>query len=149
MADSVSELEVMTILSGQHLSVVNHFKVYNGAIIQTHSWEFKRNNQEEDEEVLSAALEQLFMAEEEVSQQFVSNIEIPGELLPENVQLSVPKRGDKKHLVELSVKNCKALLTEKLYTQNFKKRRSHAEIMVDELQKELPNAPPSGSYRML
>ena len=143
VADSVSELEVITILSEQHLSVVNHFKVQNGAIVQTHSWEFKRNHQEEDEEIMSAALEQLHMAEEELSSQFVSNIELSDELLPENVQFSVPKRGDKKHLVELSVKNCKALLTEKLYTQNFKKRRSHAEVMVDELQKELRlTAPP-------
>ena len=137
VSTKISNLEVFTVLSEQNLSVVNHFKVNEGAIIQTHSWEIKRNLQEEEEELLTAVIDQMVADKEQLFPQIISNVKLNQTSLPENISISVPQKGDKRHLIDLSLKNCKVLLTEKLYTQNFKKRRSHAEVMVDELQKEL------------
>ncbi|MDW3651109.1 MAG: excinuclease ABC subunit UvrC [Bacteroidia bacterium] len=138
VSSSVNDLEVITILVEQHLAVVNHFKVQNGAIVQTHSFEFKQKNQETAEEILMAGMAQMLAdQEQEFFTDWVANIDLSSAAIPEGINWSIPQKGDKKHLIELSLKNCKALLTEKLYTQTFKKRRSQAEIMVDELQKEL------------
>jgi len=137
VSEKINDLEVLTIESEEHLSVVNHFKVMNGAIIQTHAWEIKRQHEESEEEILLATLEHMMAGDEEILPEIVSNLAFEDEELLEGYQIAVPQRGDKKHLVELSLKNCRTLLTEKLYNQNFKKRKTAQEAMMEELQKEL------------
>jgi excinuclease ABC subunit C len=144
VSEKLSDLEVLTIDTEQNLSVVNHFRVQNGAIVQTHAWEFRRAHEEEDTEILLASIDYLLADGEELAAELVCNVEIAAEALPPGVSLLVPQRGDKKHLVDLSLKNCRNLLTEKLYKQNFKQRRTMPEIMMDALQqalqlKELPD----------
>ena len=137
VSESIRDLEVLTVEAEQHLAVVNHFHVMDGSIVQTHSWEIKRKNQEDESEILAATLAHMLADDDEMGREVVTNVELAEELVPEGFTVSVPQRGDKKHLVELSLKNCKALLTEKLFKQNFKERRSFSDIMVDELQEAL------------
>ncbi|MEZ4772062.1 MAG: excinuclease ABC subunit UvrC [Bacteroidia bacterium] len=137
VSEKINDLEVLTIDTEQHLSVVNHFKVQNGAIVQTHAWEIKRVNQEEDGEILMSSLNYLLSEEEELFPEIVTNIPLDMEALPDGLTNTVPQKGDKKHLAELSLKNCKTLLIEKLYNQNFKQKKTPGEKMMEELQKEL------------
>ncbi|MDX2249919.1 MAG: excinuclease ABC subunit UvrC [Bacteroidia bacterium] len=137
VSEKINDLEVLTVETDQHLSVVNHFKVQNGAIVQTHSWEIKRNNQEEEEEILLTALNYLLIEENELFPEIVTNIPLDPETLPQGLYNTVPQKGDKKHLTELSLKNCRTLLVEKLYTQNFQQKKTPGEKMMEELQKEL------------
>ncbi|MEM7657759.1 MAG: excinuclease ABC subunit UvrC [Bacteroidota bacterium] len=137
VSEKIGNLEVLTIDTEQNLSVVNHFQVQDGAIVQTHAWEFRRSHQEEDEEIMLAALDNLLAESDELFPQLVVNHPLKPEQLPEGWEASVPQRGDKKHLVDLSIKNCRSLLTEKLYKQNFKQRRTPGEIMMDALQQAL------------
>ncbi|WNJ21400.1 excinuclease ABC subunit UvrC [Pontibacter sp. G13] len=133
VSEKISNLEVLTVEVEETLAVVNHFQVQEGAIISTHAWEYKLKHQEEPEEIIGATLEQLF-SDEEIHHEIVSNVQIPAEFLPEEAKVHVPQRGDKKHLVDLSLKNCQTLLTEKLYKQNFKVRQTPGERMVEALQ---------------
>ncbi|MEZ4684774.1 MAG: excinuclease ABC subunit UvrC [Bacteroidia bacterium] len=133
----VGDLEVLTVLSEDKLAIVNHFKVLDGAIIQTHAYEMKRQYQESDEEVMAAALVRLLEDEDELFGEIMVNVEPAFEDENAAYNFTIPKIGDKKHLVDLSLKNCEQLLTEKLYEQNFKKRKTGGEIMVEELQKAL------------
>ena len=137
VSEKIEDLEVLTIQSEDELSVVNHFKVQNGAIVQTHSWEIKRNYQESEEEVLTVTLSHLMVDNDDLAKEIVSNLEIDTESLPEGYTLTIPKIGDKKHLIDLSIKNCQALITEKLYKQTFKQRKTPGDKMMEELQKEL------------
>lgn len=137
VSEKINDLEVLAIDSEQHLSVVNHFKVQDGAIVQTHSWEIKRNHQEEDGEILLATLGYLISEDEDLFPEIITNIPLDEENLPEGFSNTIPQIGDKKHLVDLSLKNCKALLLEKLYKQNFKQRKTAEDRMMEELQQEL------------
>lgn len=137
VSETIHDIEVITIESEDHLAVVNHFKVMNGAIVQTHAFEVKRTNQEEDAEILSATLAYMIAGEADFFKQIITNVEIDEEILPEGYSYHIPQRGDKKHLVDLSLKNCRTLITEKLYNQNFKQRKKVNEVMMEELQKEL------------
>lgn len=137
VSEKIRNLEVLTVLSEQQLAVVTHFKVENGAIIQTHSWETKVAHQEEEDEIIQTALEQLMLTPETtLAEEIVVNI-APQKKLIEGVNIFVPQKGDKRHLVDLGLKNCRTLLTEKLYKQNFQKRRQPGEIMVEALQAAL------------
>lgn len=135
VSEKIQDMEVLTIIAEQHLAVVNHFKIQNGAIVQTHSWETKVKHQEEEAEILQAALEQLQAQETELAGEIAVNIALPDEGYAQKV--FVPQIGDKRHLVDLSLKNCRTLLTEKLYTQTFQKRRNPGEVMVAALQAAL------------
>ena len=137
VSPKVGDLEVLAVMTEEHLSMVNHFKVQNGAIIQTHAFEIKRQHQEEDKEVVSAALAHLLSRESDLFPNIISNV-LPADTADwEDFNFSVPQRGDKRHLLDLGLKNCETLLTEKLYNQKFKKRKTGGEIMVEELQKVL------------
>ncbi|MEL6190448.1 MAG: excinuclease ABC subunit UvrC [Bacteroidota bacterium] len=137
VSEKITDLEVLTVATEMHLAVVNHFKVINGAIVQTHSFEIKRNNQEEEAELLTAAIEYLLSEGEDLHTEIVTHTIPEASEETEKFQFAVPQRGDKKHLVDLSLKNCRLLLTEKLYNQNFKKRKTPNEIMMEELQQAL------------
>ena len=137
VSEKINDLEVLTIDSEDKLALVNHFKLVSGAIVGTHSYEIKRSNQEEDEEILAATLARMVAEEEELFPEIVSNLELSPDSIPDGFNLNVPQRGDKKHLVELSQKNARTLLTEKLYNQNFKQRKTREQVMMEDLQKAL------------
>lgn len=133
----VGDLEVLTVMAEGPLALVNHFKVKNGSIIQTHAFELKRTNQEEESEILQAALGKLLNDDDDFFTEIVTNVPISDKEEWDTFKFTVPQKGDKKHLVDLSMKNCKLLLTEKLFNQNFKKRKTAGEHMVEELQQVL------------
>ncbi len=137
VSPTAGDLEVLTIMAEGPLALVNHFKVKNGAIIRTHAFEHKRSHQEEESEILQAALTQVMSEDDEFFTEIVTNVAISDIEEWEGFKFVVPQIGDKKHLVDLSLKNCKLLLTEKLYNQNFKKRKTPGEHMVEELQEVL------------
>lgn len=137
VSEKLGDLEVLTIQSEEHLAIVNHFKVHNGSIIQTHTYEFKIQLEESETEILVAALEQLRLESNEIYQEIVVNIPIEDEVLNDIYTFTVPKIGDKKHLMNLSLKNCSTLLSEKLYNQNFRDKKTPNVVMMEELQKVL------------
>lgn len=137
VSSKIGDLEVLTVAAEKHIAIINHFKVHDGSIIQSHAWEMKRLNQEEEPEILSAALARLVADGEDLFSLIISHTYPEDKEDWESFEFQIPKIGDKKHLVELSLKNCNTLLTEKLYNQNFKKRKSVHELMMEELQKEL------------
>ena len=137
VSPKIGDLEVLTVLAEGPLALVNHFKVQHGSIVRTHAFELKRNNQEEENEILQAALARLIGEDDDFFPQILTNVSVKNKEEWEGFQFTVPQKGDKKHLVDLSLKNCKLLLTEKLYNQNFKKRKTGGEIMVEELQQVL------------
>lgn len=137
VSPTVGDVEVLTVMAEGPLALVNHFKVKNGSVIRTHAFELKRTNQEEESEILQAALGKLLNDDDDLFHEIVTNVPISDHDEWDSFKFTVPQIGDKKHLVDLSLKNCKLLLTEKLFNQNFKKRKTAGEHMVEELQQVL------------
>ncbi len=137
VSEKLGDLEVLTILSEEGLAIVNHFKVHNGSIIATHTFEFSSKMEESDAEILAAALHQLRIETNEIYPEIVINVEIVDDFLKEIYTFTLPKIGDKKHLMNLSLKNCQSLIAEKLYSQNFREKKTPNIIMMEELQKVL------------
>ena len=133
-SDSVADVEVLTIDRLNQLAIINHFKVVTGAIISAHTYEFRPKNGETDAELLQASLERLAMESQHVSNEVITNEHFEfGET--DEFDIRIPQRGDKKKLVELSLKNCRVLLEEKVWKQNFKKD-PYVPIL-EQLQKDL------------
>jgi len=107
----IENVDVFSIVTDDENGYVNFVKVINGAIVQSHTVEIKKKLDETAREMLSLAILNL-------RQRFESNspeIIIPFGLeikLPE-VKFVIPKRGDKKQLLDLSERNCKFYVLEK------------------------------------
>ena len=82
---------------------VNYLMVRNGSIIQTHNVAISNKLAETDSELLSAAIAQLRSNFESDAEELVVPFEI--EYGDTQIQITIPKAGDKKKLLELSEKN--------------------------------------------
>lgn len=134
-SEHLPDLEVLTVDRLNELAIINHFRVVDGAIVSTHTFELRTKNKETDEELLQATFERLLQEPTELSTQVLSNVEFS---LPDSEQefdIKVPQRGDKKKLVDLSLKNCRVLLEEKVWKQNF--RKDPKEPILEQLKADL------------
>ena len=136
ISQTISNVEVLTVSTLRTISIVNHFKVVRGAIVQTHAWEFRKKNEEEETEILLAALNQMLAENMDLGKEVLSNLDVPEEEVPGELKWFVPQRGDKRKLVELSIKNSMTLLEEKVLKQNFS-RKDPMEATLEQLKQDL------------
>jgi len=99
----LSNLDVFSILKDGDTAYVNYLMVYNGSIVQTHTVRIDTKLEETEVEVLPLAILQL----RETFNSLASEIIVPFEIdfAVEGITLTVPKAGDKKKLLDLSLKN--------------------------------------------
>jgi len=89
-------------------------KIYNGAINQTMNLEVKKRLEETDPEILELWIVELRKKFQSTSSDIYSNISVPG--YP-GIKVLVPKKGDKRKIVELSLKNALYYKKEKNTTE--------------------------------
>ena len=101
----IRHVDVFSIVSDDRAGYVNYMKVIDGALVQTHSLELKKRLEETDEELLEYAII-------EIRERIGSDA--PEVLVPlaldfplEKVTITVPQKGDKKALLELSTRNAR------------------------------------------
>jgi excinuclease ABC subunit C len=113
----ITDIDVLTILSEEKTAVVNYLKIHNGTIIQTKTIEVKKKLEETNEEILGLALLNINEGMENISTEIISNIlfNFPSE----GMNIYVPLIGDKRKLVDLSLKNISYYLS-KLTTNQEK-----------------------------
>lgn len=102
---SINNVDVFSIIEDEQAAYVNFVKVASGAIIQSHTVELKKKLDETTEELLSLAIADLhprFSSDaEEIIVPLMPEFQLPG------ITYTVPQRGDKKQLLELSERNAK------------------------------------------
>jgi len=99
----LSNLDVFSILKEDATAYVNYLMVQNGTIVQTHTIELETKLEETENEVLEFAIGNM----RETFNSLANEIVVPFELeYPDgDVVITVPKGGDKKKLLDLSLKN--------------------------------------------
>lgn len=131
---SINNVDVFSIISDETYSYVNFFKIANGAIIQSHTTEIKKKLNETDQELLELAIV-------EIRQRFNSQskeIYVPFEVdLGENIKVTVPKLGDKKRIVELSMRNAKYYRQERFKQIKITDPDRHVNRLMAQMKKDL------------
>lgn len=99
----LTNVDVFSLLREDDIAYVNYLMVQNGTIVQTHTVQLNIQLEENDDEVLSFAIATL----REDFNSLANEIVVPFEIdYPNNtVTITIPKAGDKKNLLELSLKN--------------------------------------------
>ena len=116
-SNTIFDIEVFSYEDADNSFYVNYMKIVEGAIIQSHSFEIKRKLDETAEELLSMAIiEVRQMMESHNIKEIIVPIELDINL--EGVKFTIPQRGEKFDILELSQRNVKQyrLDTEKLRT---------------------------------
>lgn len=132
---SITNVDVFSLLSDEKAAYVNFFKIIDGAIIQGHTIEMKKRLDETDEELLELAIvelrERFSSNAPEIVVPFQPSLEIPG------VVYTVPQRGDKKHLLELSTRNVMYYRKNKEQQANLVDPERHTKRILATMMKDL------------
>ena len=100
----ISNVDVFTIVSDESFAYVNFLQLSYGAIIRSHTMELKKKLQESDQVLLELAIT-------EIRQRFSlesKELYVPFEVnLGSDFKITIPKVGDKKQLIDLSIRNAK------------------------------------------
>ncbi|OUJ73769.1 excinuclease ABC subunit UvrC [Hymenobacter crusticola] len=125
---SLSNIDVFSIASNEKSAFINYLKVMNGAIIQTQSLEVQKKLDEVDADILSPLIMQMREEFESESKEILTNVSLSPLPLP-GVVLTVPQIGDKRKLLELSIKNVLYLRKEKESMNDRSKDVNEVRIM--------------------
>lgn len=132
----IRDVDVFSIASDEKMAYVNYIKVVNGAIINTYTQEMVKNLDDDEADLLSFAISELREKFQSISDEVLVPFEIV--LADPAVKVTVPKIGDKKNLLDLSEKNVKYHLMQKMRDEVSKTRRqTSAERILRTLQTDL------------
>jgi len=131
----ISNVDVFSIAMSEKFATVNYFKVINGAIIQSHNLELVHKLEESKEELMAIAIG-------EIMQRFKSN---PAEIIVPfyfdsifgKTKITVPRSGDKKKLLDLSIRNANAFLADRLKARNNIKKAPKEILLLEKLKEDL------------
>jgi len=135
VSPAIKNVDVFSIIDEKEYAYVNFLKIANGAVIQAHTLEMKKKLDESRENLLLLAIteirEKVSSNANEIIIPFKINVNIPG------AKYLIPKRGDKRKLLELSERNVKYYRLEK--RKRFEKNisRSRTVRKLENIRKDL------------
>ncbi len=139
---AIRHADVFSIVSDDRYGYVNYIKVVNGAIVQAHTIEIRKKLDEADAELLALAIADFRQRFNSDATEMIIPMKV--ELAYPDVVFTVPQRGDKKKLLELSERNARYLQAEKekqreLVDPERHSRRILTVLMNDLRLKEVPD----------
>ncbi|MFN3999735.1 excinuclease ABC subunit UvrC [Algoriphagus sp.] len=136
---SIQNLDVCTLVSDEKYAYVNYMRVINGAMITSKNVELKKKLDESSEELLLTALVRLQDQFQSNAEEILVNIEPENPI--EGLNLTVPKIGDKKKLIDLSLKNALYYKKEKALLQGLNQDKKDRVIRQLQQDLSLPEIP--------
>ena len=131
----INNVDVFSIITDEKFAYVNFLRVVNGAIVQAHTVELKKKLDESPAELLGLAVTDLRQRFGDSSRELILPIAI--ELKNPDVKLIVPRRGDKKQLLELSERNAKYYKLEKRKKLDLADPERHSRRILETMKKDL------------
>jgi excinuclease ABC subunit C len=112
VSHTINNVDVFSITSDEKLAFINYIHVSNGSINQSFTIEYKKKLNETDEELLQLGIIELRQRFKSDAKEIIVPEEVDVEL--ENVAFTIPQRGDKKTLLDLSIMNGKQYKLDRL-----------------------------------
>ena len=133
---SIKDLDAFSIASDDKFAYVNYLKIINGALINSDTVEIEKKLDEDDREILEFAIPAIREKFNSIAPEIAVPIEI--DMTDPNIVITVPQRGDKRQVIELSEKNVKYFLFQKKKEAlNKIKKITSAERILKTLQSDL------------
>lgn len=141
VSHTIDNVDVFSITSDEKIAYINYIHVSNGSINQSFTIEYKKKLNEPDEELLQLGIVELRKRFKSDAKEIIVPQEVCVEL--EGVRFTIPKQGDKKTLLELSVMNGKQYKFDRLKQAEKLNPEQKQVRLMKELQKklQLPSLP--------
>jgi excinuclease ABC subunit C len=130
----ISNIDVFTIISDETMAYVNFIQVSHGAIIRSHTMEIKKKLDEPNEELLELAVVELRERFNLMGKEVLVPFPID---LGENVNVTVPKLGDKKLILDLSERNARFFRMDQLKQEKIVDPDRHTNRIMAQMKKDL------------
>ena len=135
ISDILYNIDVFNIESEEKLAYINYLHVVNGAIVQAFTFEYKKKLDETDEELLAMGIVEMRDRYESDSKEIIVPFHVD---LPNDYALqTIPQRGDKKKLLDLSKLNVKQYRFDRLKQAEKLNPEQKSVRLMKEIQRDL------------
>ncbi len=100
----ISNVDVFSIMSDEGYGYINFLQISYGSIVRSHTLEIKKKLDETDKELLELAITEIRQRFSSTSKELYVPFPVD---LGEEIKITIPKLGDKKHILDLSLRNAK------------------------------------------
>ena len=141
VSNTLHNIDVFNIENNEKVAYINYLHVTNGCITQAFTFEYAKRLDESDEELLAAGIIEMRQRYQSESKEVI--VPFPVEHLGEDIMVTVPQKGDKKKLLELSKLNVLQYKKDRI-TQSEKLNPEQKQVrLMKELQAalQLPTLP--------
>ena len=135
VSQTINNVDVFSITSDDKMAFINYIHVSNGSINQSFTIEYKKKLNETDEELLQLGIVELRHRFKSDAKEIIVPEEVNIEL--ENVTFTIPQRGDKKTLLDLSIQNGKQYKFDRLKQAEKLNPEQKQTRLMKELQEKL------------
>lgn len=119
----------------EKVAFINYLHITNGAINQAFTFEYKKKLDESKEELLQLGIVEMRERYKSLSREIIVPFELDMEL--KDVTFTVPQRGDKKKLLDLSIQNVKQYKVDRLKQQEKLNPEQRTTRLLKEIQEQL------------
>lgn len=130
----LSNIDVFSIVSDETMAYVNFLQISYGAIVRSHTMEIKKKLEETDEELLELAVVELRERFKLKSKEIILPFPLA---LGENLKITVPQLGDKRQVLDLSLRNAKYYRMDQLKQIKIVDPDRHTNRIMAQMQKDL------------
>ena len=130
----ISNVDVFSIISDESSAYINMLQIKDGSIIRSHTMEIKKKLNESDEELLTLAIIEIRERFHLQSRELILPFPIA---LGSNFKMTIPKLGDKKQLLDLSIRNAKYYRMDQLKQMKIVDPDRHTNRIMLQMKKDL------------
>jgi excinuclease ABC subunit C len=130
----ITNIDVFSIVSDESAAFVNFLQISHGSIIRSHTLEIKKKLDESDEELLELAIIELRDRFHLLSKEIIVPFPVN---LGENIKITIPQLGDKKQILDLSIRNAKFYRIDQLKQLQIVDPERHSNRIMAQMKKDL------------
>lgn len=132
---NIEDVDVLSILNDKNVAYVNYLRVIRGAIVQAHTIEMKKKLDETKEDLLLFAITDFRSRFNSTAKEIILPFK-PGFAF-EDIKMTIPQRGDKRQLLDLSERNAKYFRLERQKHKDLVDPDRHKKRILKKLKEDL------------
>ncbi len=130
----INNVDVFSIVSDESYAYVNFLQISLGSIVRSHTLEIKKKLDEKDKELLEIAIVEIRQRFNSQSKEIYAPFKVD---IGESIKATIPKLGDKKHILDLSIRNAKYYRIEQLKQVKIVDPDRHANRIMAQMKADL------------
>ncbi|MCF8224951.1 MAG: excinuclease ABC subunit UvrC [Bacteroidales bacterium] len=132
---SINNVDVYSIIDTEKYAVVNYIKISKGAVVQAHTAEIQKRLKETSREILAFSVTDIRERVRSNAKEIILPIDLSEEF--PWFRITVPRRGDKKKLLDLSERNARLYQLEKQKRSSMASKQSQDTRVLETVKKDL------------